>query len=479
MKKIKLIIGLMLFLTPTICFAKDIKIDLVNYSVDDVLELNGITYNANTDTVILNNANLISIQSDNNLNIIVNGDNTIDNHRTIAECIRGKIVNITGNGTLNLLCQARGITANKVNINNTTIFGDVGTSMFVLNGTNPSLSINNSNFVFKDGEISFYILNGGVDINNSNVIIQKTNKLGYDTLKFINVTNSSFDVLDTIDFLNGTGVLNVDSNSKVFMHSLNGFDETKLLGNNIKYLGSVDNSNYHDNVDTLDKYVKVLPAISLESELLNLEKEKEELEQEITKLEERNMELNKQEEELTSRAIELNNQEESNNLKAKELETKESELLELSEGLTKKEEELTMQENNINASSKTLDARESSIEALSNILLGKQNEVNTLENSIENEKLEIESLKRYLSLKEKELQAKESKLLQENETNLKDELLIFEDEGGIEDDIIENTYKNSGTSSNIIDKLGSVCYLLISYVSGIVTHIVSKRRLNG
>ena len=341
MKKIKLIISIMLFLTPTICFAKEIKINRVNYDVADVLELDGLIYNAESDTIILNNADIGVIQSENDLNIIVNGENTITNTMSVSECIKGKVVNITGSGKLNLISKSRGISANQLDINNTTIIGDVSTSMFFLTGDNTNLNIVNSSIVFKSNEAAFYIVNGSATIIDSNVIIEKTFKITHNEVDFINIINSTFDVIETKYFLAGVSKINVDSNSKVFIHCLNEFNENKLFGENIKYLGSVDNNFYHESITINDRYLKVIPAISLEDELNNLLIEKENLQQELNQIDERSQELDRQEE--------------SNNIKEKQLENKELELLELDEGLNKKEEELVQKESDFLISSNTLD----------------------------------------------------------------------------------------------------------------------------
>ena len=459
----------MLFLTPTICFAKTIKIDRTYYNVDDLLELPGLMYDASTDTVTLTNANLISIQTDNDLNVILNGENTINNDRSVSACIKGNHVKILGNGTLNLISASRGISANTLEIYNTTLFGDVFTSMFVLTGDNPFIKINNSNIVFKDNESSFFIFNGGVDINDSTIVVLKTISLGNDTLKYININNSYLDIIESNHIFTGNSIINVDSNSKIFIYSKNEIDKNIFNGSNLKYLGSVDNENYHQDLNNDDKYLKIVPNNDLDKELEDLEKQKSLLEQEITKIEEKNKEL-----------IALEN---NNNQKEKDLINKELELTELSEGLNKKEEELMQKENFLNNSSNNLEVKESSINVLSNILLGKQDEMSNLEKNINNEKLEIESLKRYLSFKENELKEKENKLHLQNDDNslniLEDKNNLNDQEEVLEDDIMENDFKYNNENVNYLNKFGNIFYLLISYISGIVTHIFTKRRING
>ena len=328
----------MLFLTPTICFAKEIKIDRTSYNVDDVLELNGLIYDSKSDTITLNNANLISIQTNEDLKIIVNGENTLNNDRSVSSCIRGNHVTIEGNGILNLISNSKGISANKLDINNATIFGDVFTSMFVLTGNDPSMSINNSNVVFKDSEAAFYILNGSVNINDSNVIIEKTASISGESLNSINLNNSTFDVIESTRFaFDNLGIINIDSNSKIFMYLKNGLDSKYFDGQDIKYLGSIDNINYHENIASGDLYLKVISSIDLESEKINLEREKEQLQEAINQVETRNRELDYLESQ--------------NNIKEQELNNKELELLELDEGLNKKEEELMTKETNLNTNS--------------------------------------------------------------------------------------------------------------------------------
>ena len=479
----KIIISLILFLTPTICFAKTIKIDGTNYNVDDKLELNGLIYDSSNDTLILNNATLTGIYSDNDLKIIVNGENTINNNRSVSSCIKGNHVTIEGNGKLNLISKSKGVSANKLDINNTTIIGDVFTSMFVLTGDNPIMNISNSNIVFKDLESAFYIVNGIVNIVDSNVITEKTINVMSDNTNFININNSTFDVIETNYITSGDGLIKIDSNSKLFIYSLDGLDEKNIDGESIKYLGSNDNSNYHENITNDDKYLKIIPDSNLESELENLKTQKEEIEEELKKIEEKNNELDKLEEQNIKKEQDLIKEEQINKEKEEELNNKQLELLELNDGLNKKEEEIMKKEDIINASLESIDIKESSINALSNILLGKQNEVSNLENSIANEKLEIESLKRYLNLKEKELLDKENKLLirneEDNALSIEEEKKYYGSKEVLNDDIMENSFKVGNENVNIINKLGNFIYLFISYISGIVTHIITKRRING
>lgn len=470
MKKIKIILSLMLFLTPTICFAKTIKIDRTYYNVDNVLELSGLLYDANNDTITLTNANLISIQTDNDLKIILNGENTINNDRSVSECIKGSHVTIEGNGTLNLISASRGVSANTIDINNTTIYGDVFTSMFVLTGNDTNMNIKNSNVIFKDNESAFYIINGGVNIDESNIIIKKTISLGSDTLKHININNSNLDVVECNNLFIENGIMNIDSNSKVFVYCKNGLDSSNFSGENIKYYGSIDNNNYHENIKNDDKYLKVMGDFNLESKLEEIETEKEKLQQEINKIEEK--------------SNELDNQEEQNKRKEKELENKELELLELNDGLNKKEEALMNKENGLISSRNELDVKTSSIKTLSNILLGKQNEISTLQTSIEKEKLEIESLKRYLNLKENELKNKENKLLlevEESDLEIDEEITDYDEKEGevLEKNLLENSSQYNQVNTNYINKLGNIFYLLLSYIGGIITHVFTKRRING
>lgn len=478
MKKIKIILSLMFFLTPTVCFAKEIKIDNINYNVEDILELPGLKYNAKDDSIILNNANLISIQSNNDLNIILNGNNSINNNSSILSCIEGKHVTIEGSGTLNLIGNKSGITAKVLDINNTTLYGDVFTSMFILNGDNSSVNINNSNVIFKDNETAFYIVDGGVNINESNVIIKRTINLGSDTIKYINLNNSNLDIVESDNLFTNLGVINIDSSSKVFINCKNGIDLKYFNGKNIKFFGSIDNNLYHENINIEDKYLKTIYDNSLEQEL---EYQKEELTKRIDEVLNKESELNYEKNKLNEEEKLIEKKEENNKYKEKELNNKELELLELDKELSKKEEELVTKENNITTSLNSLDVKEDSIRILENILTGKQNHVTSVETSLEKEKQEIESLKNYLNLKEKDLLDKENQLRLEQNKNLgvEEDKNLYGKEGGIDDDLLESNMEFNQTNSNSIDKLGNFFYLIISYISGIVTHIFTKRRING
>ena len=460
----KIIISLLLFLTPTICFAKTIKINNINYNVDSVLELDGVKYDSLNDTITLNNANITNIQTDEDLKVILIGNNTITNNRTVSECIRGKHVQIEGNGTLNLICNSRGIYANTLEITNTTIYGDVLTSMFVITGTDTNMIINNSNVIFKSKSIGFNIVDGDLLVKDSNVIISNIISLGGDTINNINIVNSNLDIVESEMVLNNQK-LYIDNDSKVFMYSKNGI-KIDCLVNSISYLGSSDNVNYHDGILTEDKYLKVNIDNKLD-EYNNLLKEKEYLEKE-------NIELKNKEKEINYLENELNN-------KNNELESKKIELLELDESLSIKEEELMNKEKKLNDSNNEVLSLTNSIEALNNILTSKDNELNNMEFDIEKERNEIDSLKRYISLKEKELKEKEDNLLLKTEEN-NDKLIDYsnvKDKEVLDDDFMENSISYNKQNVGILNKFGNILYLIISYIGGIITHIFTKRRLNG
>ena len=140
---------------------------------------------------------------------------------------------------------------------------------------------------------------------------------------------------------------------------------------------------------------------------------------------------------------------------------------------------LMNKEKDLESTDKELVVKESSIEALSNILMLKQDETKSLEDSINREKAEIDSLKRYLALKEKELNKKESMLLENSDEDLGVEEEKTNYGEVLEDDLLESVFVDNSKNTNYIDKLSNMFYLVISYIGGIVTHLFTKRRLNG
>ncbi|MBR3661579.1 MAG: hypothetical protein IKN63_06775 [Bacilli bacterium] len=489
MKKLKLILSLLLFLTPSVCFAKVISIDQNRYNVTDILTLNDLSYDAINNTLILNNANYhsLELEIDYNLTITLIGNNVINNQTEGLACLKAGNIIINGDGTLNLNSVGDGIKALSLEVNDVTLTGNVEGTIFKFNsGTyigvnNPKFNINNSNMMLKSNNI-FDVVNGDITLNNSNIVGLNTSLLLSEETNSLNLNNSTLKVSNINDFNKNNYY--VDDNSNILITLSDDFDINKFNTLDINCKGSVDNINYHNGLLEGDKYLIIGNNNNIK-ELEELEKIKEELDLEKDDLNERLAELERQEQLLNQQQQKL--EEEKNKLNSriegnKELEdrlnNKELELLELNDNLNTKEEYLMKKESELENTDNQLVIKESSINALSNILTLKSNENKSLEESINREKEEIESLKRYLSLKENELKKKESRLLQnEDDLSVEEEKTNYGEV--LEDDLLESVFMDNKQDTNYINKLSSMFYLFVSYVGGIVTHVFTKRKIHG
>ena len=71
-----LFLTIMFFLTPIACLAKEIKIDGTTYkTLVEKINGEGYSFNPNNNTLTLNNANLKSIDYNDDLSIILEGEN--------------------------------------------------------------------------------------------------------------------------------------------------------------------------------------------------------------------------------------------------------------------------------------------------------------------------------------------------------------------------------------------------------------------
>ncbi|MBQ8892641.1 MAG: hypothetical protein IJ068_07260 [Bacilli bacterium] len=537
----KIMMCLMLFFIPSICFAKTIKINSISYEVNDYLTLDGLYYNAINDNLILTNAKLKNIKSDYDLNITLVGNNTITSTK-YPYCISAKNVTINGLGILNLNSVLNGINASSLVVSDGIIYGSVTKNLFYINEDSTNLTINNSKIIFDSKEEGFYVKNGNVNINDSTIIAKQIKQLTDDSNNNVYLNNSKLFVLEETNFGSNSSI-HIDDNSKIFINSLNGINSGRLDYNQV-YLGSVDDKLYHEGIVTGDKYLK----INMENveEFLDIEEEKIELDKKLIELKVKEDELIKLEQELNDRQNELNERQPSSNdqemeiqnlnnyienqkleiqelktyiqnqesdllnqkniLENKELElmelndslnnkelelisqsdslnNRELELIEFSDELNEKESNLMKRENNLDEVSNILLEKSASIEALSNILNGRTIENENIRESLEKEKLELDSLKMYITLKEKELLNKEKEVSNNKEKKeddkVEEEPVIYGTKEVLEDDILEGAYLYNEKNSSYIDKFGNLFYLLISYIGGIVTHIFTKRRING
>jgi len=214
------------------CYAKSIKIDRTYYEVDDILELEGLTYNSLTDTVILNNYNGISIQSENDLNIILEGENTLNNDRSMSSCIKGKNITISGEGSISLISNSAGIYGENISINDTNINFNVKTVSIIINSEDSNNIINNSKIISNSEQEFLLISNGEINITKSNLEITCLNLIN--SLTPINIDNS-----EILLYIND--ILNIDN--------------LNLVGVSLSY--SSDNLNYHEEYLEDDKYIKL------------------------------------------------------------------------------------------------------------------------------------------------------------------------------------------------------------------------------
>ena len=468
MKKIKLILSLIFFLSPTICLAKVIKIDGITFDVDEYLSLQGLYYEPATDSLTLTNANYKSIQTEEDLNITLIGNNTIENIKEL-ECLSGKNITINGNGTLKIISNKEGIKSNYLEINNTTIYGNITNNFLTTVNDDYRLKTNNSNILFNSNKV--FNVNGNIEINDTNFVIEKVNQIADDEVVNININNSSLLVLDSNDI--GINIkFNINTTSKVFIKC-----EEELNANNFNsqdvYLGSTNNISYHELIQKGDKYLKVNFDNNYEKiELLNIKEQLDKREEEV-----QNMENSLVIKENNMKEKEIQLAEKENNLENKELE-----LLELNEELNNMEEELMKKEENLNRRDEILEEQNASIEALSNILTGSYLENEIVKNNLFKEKEEIESLKKYINLKQQELANKEEIFLKNKGSvnrNTTEKDSTFVNEGGGNDDFMDGAYLYDQNDFNYLKKAGNIFYLLISYLGGVVTHIFTKRRING
>ena len=229
--KIKGLLIFLILLTPTFCFAKTIKVDRTYYDVNDVLELDGLKYYADTDELIIENGDFISIHSDNDLNIMVLGENNFHNDRSMSSCLKGKNVKIRGSGSLNLISNSGGISADNLEINDVNITFDTKTTSIILFGESSILKFDNTNITSKSNGEMIYT-SGDVYLNNS--------------LFNINYCSNFISNFNKI-FLN-------ESELTMYFNSKIDLDKIELTNSYLMF--SNDNQNYHDDYLDDDLYLK-------------------------------------------------------------------------------------------------------------------------------------------------------------------------------------------------------------------------------
>ena len=387
MKKIILVI-LSFFCFTLNPLAKEIIINDTSYEVSNsTLKLDGLTYSPNNNLLTLTDANLNSIETTEDLKIILNGHNKLNNLNSKA-VIKAKNIEIQGPGYLNITSNFRGIIAENLVISNASINLDIKDIPILTNGIGNTVSINNSKLIVKSNREVFNVFKGYVYLNNSILEGEFSSLIdNFSNDIYLNSSNLNVTLTNTSGII--MNYIYVNGNSNIFMHfkNKNGLKEQFILASNLELKGSHDNLSYQEITDnTKYEYIKIIYTYQ---ELLEKEKELERLTLELTKEKEK---LKIQEEQLKDKENELNNNQLEINKKQEELElfhnnllTREKELNILSLELTKEKEKLKIQEeqlkdkeNELNNNQLEINKKQEELELFHNNLLTREKELNTL-----------------------------------------------------------------------------------------------------
>ena len=394
--KICFILSLCFCFIPVVCHAKSIEIDYLTYTTDSIIEKDNFTYNAIEDTLILKNANLELIRCNNNLKIILEGNNYITSP---SDGIYAKKLEITGEGTLSIVANELAIMATSTKIENTTI--NLKSSGYNIAGVG-GMIINNSKITSTCGSSIFNPVTSDVIINNSSIIINKTKNLTQDSNFYIN--NSNLIILECVKVAHVFKNIYVNGNSNVYIYSSN--NEVPcyryILDSNMIFLGSSDNLNYYEITDYSDKpkYIRIITK-DYNNELINLQELENELNQKQNNL---------------------------NELKIL-LEEKERLLLEKLNNLDIKEEELILYQEELNTISNTLNLEKNNLENLQEEIKIKQQELDNYQILLDKQNKDLINNNKTLEDKTNELNTKESELLNlEDKLNNKENDLVNKNE---------------------------------------------------
>ena len=349
MKKIILVI-LSFFCFTLNPLAKEIIINDTSYEVSNsTLKLDGLTYSPNNNLLTLTDANLNSIETTEDLKIILNGHNKLNNLNSEV-AIKAKNIEIQGPGYLNITSNFRGIIAEHLIISNTSINLDIKDIPILTNGIGNTVSINNSKLIVKSNREAFNVFKGYVYLNNS-ILEGEFSSFVHSFSRDIYLNSSNLNVTLT----NTSGIIMnyiyVNGNSNIFMHfkNKNGLKEQFILASNLELKGSHDNLSYQEITDnTKYEYIKIIYTYQ---ELLEKEKELERLTLELTKEKEKlkiqEEQLKEQEKELNILSLELTKEKEKLKIQEEQLKDKENELNNNQLEINKKQEELELFHNNL------------------------------------------------------------------------------------------------------------------------------------
>ncbi len=450
--KITLILIGTLFLIPNVCLAKKIEIDDFLYDVNDILNEDNFTYDSTTDTLILKNATLKSIKTDENLKLILEGENKIITE-TIAKdsIIVSKNLEISGDGSLKIINDtSSAIIANHIFLNNVTLdleafsalkaTTDIIVDNTVLNiNANEALSLNR-NLILNNSKINILKTNSVIKGNNLNIFINSTS---------LDVNCSSFTTDDSLVYITG------NSNIKIYNPSIKNYNFK--LGSNLEISESSDGTSYKIVTDTIkENYVNIYCQddlnLELETKEQNLNEKEKALNQKTEDLKIKELNLVEKEQVLKTSEFNLITQEEK-------LKQFENELIKTKEALTKKELELATRETlNIN--------QEEELRKLKDTLSYQEKELTSKSKTIQSN---LSLLKEYeSSLKNKEENLNKREVNLNNYVKKSNQINTLESINNIE---------NPKTNDKILTSIIVFVSLLLGVV--VLGVIKAKRGLNG
>ncbi len=488
-KNILLILGLVIFCIPNICLAKTITIDNQEYSTSSIIQNENFTYDAAFNTLKIKNMTFKTIETAEDLKIILEGNNYLTNSNVDSNyaVISANSLEITGDGTLSVSTTGRFISCLKLVINNTNL--KVNSSGNIFSNKLPSENIgydtiiNNSTLELETLENVFNQLNTNTYITNSNINVLKAKKVDGGINKFY-IINSKMKV-EEVNTFSFSGNVYLNCNSDFFVHALNNKLPNKnyFIDATLKALESSDGSTWNDiNSSSKPNYLKIFPEEgtgTLNTELKKFEEELKNKEKALNSLE---SELQERNQALENKSQALNERENSLNLKEQELYDKENNLNErdkflnnyslklhaYEEELKNKTLELEEERNNLNTLSSGLMLKEEELNQDTINLNEEKSKLQELQELLKNKELEIEKVKASLTTREKELEVINEKLalLEEYETSLqKREEEITREE---EEDLtyrVSNNFKDNLETSNIVEEPKN--YSKLIFFSGI------------
>ena len=343
MKKI-ILIGFSFFFFMISPLAKTLKINDVSYEIQpgQILKTNDFTFYDSNNILELANVSFSSIEINDDLKINLKGTNKITNKNKRAGIIC-KNLEIVGFGNLEIESNSRGIYSQSDNVivTNTNLTLNTEDVAIVTGITIGNLVFNNSNVKLNTKVDAFRVINGNIYFNNTNLTSTSTFIAGGFTRNlYINNSNLNTKLTNNRSITMVTKY--ISGNSNILIEDVNeNLDLRKfILGDNLKLMGSLDNTNYQEILDNKNyKYIKI--------EYLDKNKiDEEELRKKENKLNKLEEELNKKENELNNKKQELIKKEDYIKKITNDLETRESELLiSIKNNENLKQELITKQEN--------------------------------------------------------------------------------------------------------------------------------------